>query len=317
MTILAILLLAASLSIILVPALLKNIELSHDAIEYEALIEQAKIMNTEEPRTPDLAELSESNVPDEALISEVTPTAFSIAPLPSETPSAPVITATRNPSSGENSGHRPSSPTSDSSPNEPNADEQIKLGNTGADLSLLYAKNNDFIAWLQIPGTKVDFPVVLTDDVDYYLNHLFTGKESSLGTLFSLGKTDYSTPSRNIAIYGHNVRSTGKQMFAALTSYKKQSYYETHQIVYLDTLYHASIYHIFAVIDMKHDDWDASVSGFSTEQDFLAFIDRAKTLSLYDTGVEVSAEDHILTLITCDREYGGKDGRLVIMAVEQ
>ena len=37
----------------------------------------------------------------------------------------------------------------------------------------------------------------------------------------------------------------------------------------------------------------------------------------YDTGVEVGADDHILTLITCDRSYAGKEGRLVILAVER
>ena len=34
-------------------------------------------------------------------------------------------------------------------------------------------------------------------------------------------------------------------------------------------------------------------------------------------GVEVGADDHILTLITCDRSYAGKEGRLVILAVER
>ena len=50
---------------------------------------------------------------------------------------------------------------------------------------------------------------------------------------------------------------------------------------------------------------------------FLAFIARAKALSLYDTGVEVHEKDSILTLITCDRSFDGQDGRLVIMAVEK
>ena len=39
--------------------------------------------------------------------------------------------------------------------------------------------------------------------------------------------------------------------------------------------------------------------------------------ALYETGVQVEADDHILTLITCDRSYGGASGRLIVMAVQQ
>ncbi|MEG0494222.1 MAG: class B sortase, partial [Clostridia bacterium] len=76
-------------------------------------------------------------------------------------------------------------------------------GRTGVDLSACLAANADFIGWLQIPGTTVDYSVVQTDEIDYYLNHTFTGKKSYIGTLFSLGQTDSQLPSRNIAIYGH------------------------------------------------------------------------------------------------------------------
>ena len=42
------------------------------------------------------------------------------------------------------------------------------------DLSAYLAQNHDFVAWLRIPGTNVDYPVVQTDDPDYYLNHTFS-----------------------------------------------------------------------------------------------------------------------------------------------
>ena len=78
-------------------------------------------------------------------------------------------------------------------------------GSSAVDLSVLQAQNKDFVAWLNIPGTVIDYPVVLSDDSDYYLHHLFTGQESKLGCLFSLTTSDYQLPSRNIAIYGHHL----------------------------------------------------------------------------------------------------------------
>ena len=201
-------------------------------------------------------------------------------------------------------------PKTDESPPE------IDIG-TGADLAACLAQNDDFIAWIRIPGTNVDYPVVWTDDAEYYLHHTFTGKQGAAGTLFSLMKTDYSIPSRNIAIYGHHLKSTGEKMFTSLMRYKNPDFYEDNQTIVLDSLYRHSEYTIFAVVNMKAGDWEPSRTTFSGDAAFMAFVNRANLESLYDTGVEVGADDHILTLITCDRSYAGKEGRLVILAVER
>ena len=185
------------------------------------------------------------------------------------------------------------------------------------DLSVYLAQNPDFIAWLRIPGTNVDYPVVQTDDPDYYLNHTFSGKSSVIGTLFSLADADYQAPGRNIAIYGHHLRSSGEKMFTSLMRYKNPDFYEDNKTIVLDSLYRHSEYTIFAVVNMKVGDWEPSRTVFSGDAAFMAFVNRAKSESMYDTGVEVGADDHILTLITCDRSYAGKEGRLVILAVER
>lgn len=193
----------------------------------------------------------------------------------------------------------------------------VQSRTSAVDFAALQAVNSDFIAWLTIPGTKIDYPVVLSDDSDYYLNHTFTGKKSYLGTLFSLTKTDYQKPSKNIAIYGHHIRSSGEKMFRPLVYYKEQSFYQGHETIYLDSPYHIGTYTIFAVINMRKDDWNPSIANFANDTDFLNFVNQAKAQALYDTGVEVNADDYILTLITCDRSYAGKNGRLIVMAVRE
>lgn len=192
-----------------------------------------------------------------------------------------------------------------------------RIGKTGVDLDACKAQNADFVGWLKIPGTKINYPVVWTDSVDYYLTHTFSGKESKVGTLFSLGKTDYKTPGKNIAIYGHHITTSGGNMFQPLMSYKKRSFYETHKTVYFDTLYGLGEYTIFAVVNLVNGEWDPAAASFGNDNDFLAFLQRARAQALYDTGVEVNADDHIITLITCDRSYHDKDGRLLVMAVAQ
>ena len=192
-----------------------------------------------------------------------------------------------------------------------------RAAQSAVDLSACLAQNSDFIAWLRIPGTNVDYPVVQTDNPDYYLNHTFSGKSSVVGTLFSLADADYAAPGRNIAIYGHHLRSSGEKMFTSLMRYKNPDFYEDNKTVMLDSLYRHSEYTIFAVMNMKVGDWEPSRTTFSGDAAFMAFVNRAKSESLYDTGVEVGVDDSILTLITCDRSYAGKEGRLVILAVER
>ena len=216
----------------------------------------------------------------------------------------------------------PASPTSESAsavlPSPTTSPSAVpEQGHTGVDLSACLAVNADFIGWLGIPDTTIDYPVVQTDDTDYYLNHTFTGKQSYIGTLFSLGKTDFQTPSPNIAIYGHHIRSNDQVMFSPLLGYKDEAFYAAHDTIYFDTLYHTDTYKIFAVFNMQNGDWEPSTANFVSDDTFLAFVRQAKAQSLYDTGITLLAMDYILTLITCDRSYGGQDGRLVVMAVQQ
>ena len=208
-------------------------------------------------------------------------------------------------------------------PNTPNPQQTASpspdahsVVDSGIDLEACLAQNKDFVAWLSIPGTVISYPVVRSDDSAYYLSHLFNGKKSKLGCLFSLKSSDYQQPSQNIAIYGHHL-SHSDAMFSTLIDYKQEAYYAEHSVITLDSIYGRRSYRIFAVLNMKVSDWDPAAASFGSGKAFLQFVNRAKRKALYSTGVEVKEDDHILTLITCDRSYGGASGRLIVMAVQE
>lgn len=213
-----------------------------------------------------------------------------ITPVPSALPTA--AEATLMPTVPSQSKQPTISPAASSSKSSSQA-------NTGIDLAALKESNGDFVAWLHIPGTKIDYPVVLTDNVEHYLTHSFSGNESICGTLFSLSRTDYRKCPAGIspssAITCAEARS--QTMFQPLHNYKDSSYYHKHSTITLDSLYHSETYTIFAVLNMCESEWDASTADFSTDEAFLSFVERAKELSFYGTDVSVSADDHILTLI--------------------
>lgn len=318
MLIVAVLLLLVGIGVFFGPTLKYEAELSQSNQEYEELAEQ-QLLPADQTVTDQVETATDSgnndltNVSDEEAVEQIAQ------------PDAPAENAASEDNVPSDSSHAEQKPSENPATSDSTVDDSPssvststdRTGNTGADLAALKSQNADFAAWLQIPGTNVNYPVVCSDNTDYYLTHTFNGTKSSLGTLFSLGKTSYSAPSKNIAIYGHHISGSGQKMFKPLLSYKDKEFWSEHSTIYLDSLYDTGTYRVFAVINMEHDEWDPSTADFASSEEFMAFINRAKEQALYDNGVTVSASDHILTLITCDRSYAGKDGRLVVMAVKQ
>ena len=179
----------------------------------------------------------------------------------------------------------------------------------------LFEMNGDTVGWMNIPGTKVDYPVMQTpEDAEYYLDRNFDKKRSQRGCLFVHADADVFTPSDNVTVFGHHMRDGS--MFAQLDKYKKKAFRDEHPYVYFDTLTERHTYEIVMV-------FRATVTGkkgflyyenidFSGKENFDAFIEKCQSLSLYDTDVQVSYGDKLLCLSTC--EYSQKDGRLVVMA---
>ena len=189
---------------------------------------------------------------------------------------------------------------------------------SGVNLAKLQSQNAEFIAWLQIPGTSVSCPVVQTSDTAFYLTHNFKRQKAKAGTLFSLPSTDYRTPGKNIVIYGHHLSHRPNAMFSPLLNYKQAGYGRKHSKVLLDSIFRSNTYRVFAVVNWDIDgDWMPMQTSFSSTEEFSAFVQEAQRRSLYDTGVSVSEDAELLTLITCDRSFGGMNGRLAVMAVKE
>ena len=179
----------------------------------------------------------------------------------------------------------------------------------------LYLENPDMVGWINIPDAKVNYPVMQTpDNPDDYLHRNFQKEANSHGTLYIKETCDVSTPSDNLTIYGHNMKDGS--MFAGLTSFKKQSFWETHRTFTFDTLTEHHTYEIFAVFTTT-----ASVGkGFSyhkfinaaDQAEYDEFVETCKRLSHYDTGITPEYGDKLICLSTC--EYSIENGRFVVAA---
>ncbi len=173
-------------------------------------------------------------------------------------------------------------------------------------LSELQAENPDTIGWIEIPGTGISYPLMQTEDNAYYLNHTFSGKVNSSGSIFmeTLNSSDFSD--LHTIIYGHNMKNGS--MFAGLKNYESPSYLVSHPNIYIDLADGTHCYQIFSVCEVEADS-DSYTIGFAPDEQYESFLQTLKSRSAYDTGVTVSREDSIITLSTCTKQ--GEDRYLV------
>lgn len=180
----------------------------------------------------------------------------------------------------------------------------------------LYEINNDFVGWLRIDDTNINYPVMQSpEEPDYYLYRDFYKNSSRGGCLYAQAECDVDRPSDNITIYGHNTRG-GAIMFYALNGYTRKSFWEDHPYIQFDTLMQRYTYEIVAVFKTSanlnqgfpyHKFVDAA-----DEAEFNAFVQTCKELAFYETGVTAQYGDKLITLSTC--EYTLNNGRLVVLA---
>lgn len=177
----------------------------------------------------------------------------------------------------------------------------------------LYDENNDFIGWINVPDTKVDFPVMHTpDQPEKYLYKNFKENGSSYGTPFLDGYC--GTDSDCIAIYGHNMNNGA--MFSSLGSYRKLNYMEEHPLVAFDTLYEKREYQVFAAMEVQNNTSGANgiydFIGDLNEESFDEMMQLIDTEKLYDTDLRPEYGDQILLLSTCSNHVN--DGRFLVAA---
>ena len=169
------------------------------------------------------------------------------------------------------------------------------------DWAALKEKNQDIYAWIYIPNTKVDYPILQhPTELSYYLNHNLDGREGYPGCIYTqnLNQKDFSDP--NTVIYGHNMKDG--TMFASLHFYEDKSFFEENRYVFIYTEEQVYVYEIFAAYEGS-DVHLLYNYDFDTPSNFQMYLD--SVLKIRDMSahiaedVEVSSQNHIITLSTC------------------
>lgn len=184
-------------------------------------------------------------------------------------------------------------------------------------VSELQKQNPDIVGWLEIEGTNINYPVLQGEDNSYYMTHDYKKEESSSGSLFLDKDYDWSIPSSNLLIYGHNLNNG--LMFQELLKYEDESFYKEHPNVRFTTEKDDSEYEIIAAFKSRvYYKSETNVFRYyyfinaENEEEYNDFVNNAKEASLYDTGKTAEYGDQLITLSTC--AYHTEDGRFAVVA---
>ena len=167
------------------------------------------------------------------------------------------------------------------------------------DFNKLKGINSDVVAYLKVNNTKIDYPVVKTEDNAYYLSHSFDKSTNSAGWVFGNYQNEFDGTDYNISIFGHG-RLDGS-MFGTLkdtltTDWQKSN--ADKQII-LVTENETNIYEVFSTYKILVEDYYLK-NEFTNNDEYEAFLGILKKRSNFDYNVELTSEDQILTLSTCD-----------------
>ncbi len=187
---------------------------------------------------------------------------------------------------------------------------------------LLLQQNPDCVGWITVPNTNVDNPVYQTGDNDFYLEHNGIKEKSVYGAVFADYRDIISRAgnTKNVTLYGHHMKDGS--MFAQLHRYKNISFYKENPVITFDTIYGTGgEYKVFACMITNADNmddngyfFDFAAPSFRSDADFMSWIEQIRRRSLYNTAVDVNANDQILTLSTCTYEVKDTDLLCVVVA---
>lgn len=149
----------------------------------------------------------------------------------------------------------------------------------------LFEQNNDFIGWIKIEGTNVNYPVMQTPNKpDFYLKRSFDKTYSDCGVPY-IDEACMTGISNNLVIYGHHMNDGS--MFADLCKYTDADFYKEHPTIAFDTLSGLGKYEVVAAFkfNTNRETFKYNEYTLMDEVQFAEFMENVRARQLYDTGV--------------------------------
>lgn len=175
--------------------------------------------------------------------------------------------------------------------------------------------NPEIKGWIKIENTIIDYPVVQSDELEFYLNHNYKKEPSRYGSIFIDSKCKDGVSSKNVILHGHNMRNG--EMFAGILDLADLDFYKSSPIIEFNSTEQKNKWKIISVFKTntlpEHGEiFNYLAISFMNDNSFLDYVYNVKLRSLIETGIDVKESDQLLTLSTCSYEFD--DFRTVVVA---
>ena len=178
----------------------------------------------------------------------------------------------------------------------------------------LQAANPEIFAWIYIPGTNVDYPILQHPAADdFYLNHDMYGKSDVWGSLYiqNCNKKDFSDPVT--MIYGHY--GVNDYMLSTLHRFRDKAFFDANQYMYIYTPEKN-----YKLLTISAYEWGDShviknrdLSNESVRQSYFDYVLAPESNSVnVREGVKLSTQDRIVQLSTCLDPYTNSNRRYLV-----
>lgn len=168
----------------------------------------------------------------------------------------------------------------------------------------LSAEHSDSVAWLYIPDTNIDYPIMQSEDNDYYAHRATDGSYLYAGSLFMDYRCSSDFSDFNSVIYGHNMGNG--TMFADIPNYENEEYFMDHSYGWLTTEDEVRLVDFFAVARTS------DTSGiYLANPNFQEWDSQLRNSTSIYREIGISADDNLIMLSTCTSAEG--NGRTVLV----
>ena len=171
------------------------------------------------------------------------------------------------------------------------------------DFASLQEQNADVYGWINVANTIVDYPVLQTEEDNYYLSHDMNHVETTAGAIYSNACNSKDMTDGITILYGHDMRAD--TMFGSLHLFDDAAFFEQNQTMTFETPDALYTYEIFGVYNYN-DRYLPSLFDVKSADGVQAFLDslsqcadEGSSITHVREGVDVSTEDKLLVLSTC------------------
>ena len=177
----------------------------------------------------------------------------------------------------------------------------VKFPLIEVDFNELEKKNSDTVAWINVNNTNINYPIVQTNNNDYYLNRSYDKTWNDAGWVFMDYRNNNNLNDKNTIIYAHS--RLDKTMFGSLSKVLKNDWYKNkdNHIIKMSTPTENSLWQIFSVYKIEEETYYITTD-FENDNTYMEFLNTIKDRSKYNFNVTLNSSDSIITLSTCYSE---------------